>query len=163
MGGRGKSLIAGGLFLVAAVAAWSLVVAVAEEEAPVDPAELLEGVALTGFRRVAVVHQTLSADLVSYGVYVGPRSGSGPRARLSDGSEPREGATVPDEWQGLLEGVANSNLGNRCTTDVLRFLPDRLPEANLTRWGVEETDVADARAGRSDIAYVRIACSREQR
>lgn len=159
----GAKVTATAAAVVAVGLAWSLLSAVWEHERPLEPAALIRQTALTGFKRVAVVEQNLQADRISYAIFTGPRTTTGPEVRIADRDDAfTEGATVPEEWRGVLEGISNARLNGDCWADVLRFPPDRLPDERLESWGVEEGEVADARAGRLDIAYVRIVCGRER-
>ncbi|ATE54198.1 hypothetical protein [Actinosynnema pretiosum] len=157
-------VIATAVAAVAAGAVWALLDEVREHEAPLDPAALIEATTVTDFRRVTVVDQTLPAELVSYAIFVGPRTAAAPDVRIADRDEPfTAGATVPEEWQGALEEVSNARLRADCWSDVLRFLPGQPPDEQLKSWKVEESEVSDARLGKKDIIYVRIVCGRERR
>ncbi|ACU36621.1 hypothetical protein [Actinosynnema mirum] len=149
--------------VVAALAAgafWSLLDEVREHEAPLDPAALIEATEVTGFRRVAVTDRNLPADLVSYAIFVGPRTPTAPEVRVADRDDTfTAGATVPEEWRGALEAVSNARLRADCRADVLRFLPGHPSDDQLRSWQVE---VSDVRRGRTDVVHVRIACGRER-
>lgn len=160
-----KLAIAGvAAFAVAVVAVvWSLASDVIEESADEDPAALIEQTTLEGFRRVTMVNQTRSGDRVSYAVYIGPRTEAGPEMRISGRDDQfTGGAMAPEEWDGAMEGLSKSRLNDQCWANLLRFLPDRLPDDQLTSWGVSQNDVAEARAGKLDVAYAQIMCAAPQ-
>lgn len=163
MGMRTKLAIAGGTAFVVALV-WSLAAAVIKEETPEDPAALIEQTTLDGFRRVAVVNQTLLGDHVSYAIHVGPRTADGPEMRIAGRDDQyTDGAMVPEEWTGAMQGLSKSRLNTQCWAYLLRFLPDRLPDEQLKVWGVNESEVADARAQKLDVAYAQIVCAPPQR
>lgn len=141
----------------------SLLSTVREHEAPLDPAALIEETTVTDFRRATVVDQNLPADLVSYAIFVGPKTAATPEVRIADREETfTTGATMPEEWQGALEEVSNVRLRADCWSDVLRFLPGQPSDDQLKSWKVEESEISDARLGKKDIVYVRIVCGREK-